>query len=252
MLAEWLRHLTTPAPRAAKKLGYVRELIAIEARHRRCRYAWSPHLERSRRFVLDAADGLERRRKVTVLGSGLLLDVPLAELAEKFDEVMLIDIVQMPAVRRQVRDLANVRLVETDLAGVVDDLAAGRRIAQVPPVSIPDGDADLVVSLNLITQLGVMLARRGVDAAALATAHLAALRQLPGRVVMIAETERQWIEGGEVVESDRPLETLDLPAPDATWVWDLAPAPEIDPRRSRRFMVAAYADLSRNITRAAP
>jgi len=252
MLAEWLRHLTTPAPRAAKKLGYVRELIAIEARHQRCRNAWAPHLERSRRFVLDAADGLERRRKVTLLGSGLLLDVPLAELAEKFTEVVLIDIVQMPAVRRQVSGFTNVRLVEDDLAGVVDDLAAGQRIEQVPSANIPDGDADLVVSLNLVTQLGVMLARRGVDAAALAAAHLAALRQLAGRVVMIAETERQWIEGGEVVESDRPLETLDLPEPDATWAWNLAPAPEIDPRRDRRFTIAAYADLSRNSTRAAP
>ena len=91
-----------------------------------------------------------------------------------------------------------------------------------------------------------------MDAAALAAAHLAALRALSGRAVLIGETERQWLQGGEVVERDRPLDGLGLPPPDDTWTWDLAPAPELERCRDRRFIVAAYADLSRNSTRAAP
>lgn len=252
MLAEWFRHLVTPAPAAAKRLGYLRELIAIEARHRRCRAAWAPHLEHSRRFVLGAAEGLAKHDKVTVLGSGLLLDVPLAELAESFAEVVLVDIVHLPAVRRTARAFSNVNLIEADVSEMVDDVNAGGVTNTVPIPKLPQGDADLVVSLNLITQVGVMLARHGVDGDAVATAHLAALKALPGRVALIGEVTREWVEDGVVVESDRPLAHLDLPPPDEIWSWDLAPAPELDRRRNRRFTVAGYADLSKINTRAAP
>ncbi len=252
MLVEWFRHLVTPAPAAAKRLGYVRDLIAIEARHRRCRTSWEPHLQRSRRFVLKAADGLVLRDKVTVLGSGLLLDVPLAELSDAFTEVVLVDIVHMPAARTTAAAYANVRLVEADLTGLVEDIAAGRSVGTVATPTLPEGDADLVVSLNLITQLGVMLGRYGVDGPALAAAHLSALRVLPGRVALIGEAAREWRLASEVVESDRPLDHLDLPVPDETWIWDIAPAPELDRHRNRRFTIAGYADLSRISTRAAP
>jgi hypothetical protein len=99
-------------------MGYIKELIAIEARHRRCRAAWAPHLENCKKLILDAAGGIPHGQ-VTVLGSGLLLEVPVEELAVKFEDVALVDIFHMPAVERRVRRLSNVRLVTTDLTGVV-------------------------------------------------------------------------------------------------------------------------------------
>ena len=81
MLAEWFRHLSTPCDPKLKRMGYLKELISIDARHKRCFEAWAPHLEHcKKKIILEAAEGIPRRR-VTVLGSGLLLDIPLEPLA---------------------------------------------------------------------------------------------------------------------------------------------------------------------------
>ena len=39
MILEALTHLMTPAPRYVKKMGYLKEAIAIEARVKRCQSA---------------------------------------------------------------------------------------------------------------------------------------------------------------------------------------------------------------------
>ena len=80
MLAEWFRHLSTPCDPKLKRMGYLKELISIDARHKRCRGAWAPHLTIAKYIILETAEGIPRRR-VTVLGSGLLLDIPLEPLA---------------------------------------------------------------------------------------------------------------------------------------------------------------------------
>jgi hypothetical protein len=48
MLSEALEFLLTPCLRFARQMGYLHEVIAIKARHARCRRAWAPHLERKK------------------------------------------------------------------------------------------------------------------------------------------------------------------------------------------------------------
>ena len=55
--------------------------------------------------------------RVTVLGSGWLLDFPLREISDTGTEVYLIDIVHPPEVREQVRELNKVTLIEDDISG---------------------------------------------------------------------------------------------------------------------------------------
>ena len=51
MFAEALEYLITPAEPWARKLGYLKESIAIRARPRRCRSDWAEHLTRSNKFI---------------------------------------------------------------------------------------------------------------------------------------------------------------------------------------------------------
>ena len=114
MLIEWLMHLSTPCSPRLKRMGYLKELIAIEARHRRWRDQWAPHLEHCKKIILQATAGIPHQR-VTVLGSGLLLDVPLVRLCDMFDEVELVDILHLPRVQKRAQFFPNVRLVDADL-----------------------------------------------------------------------------------------------------------------------------------------
>ena len=53
---------------------------------------WQPHVANSHRRILDAASMCERRSTALVLGAGNCTEIPLHELAQRFDEVVLLDL----------------------------------------------------------------------------------------------------------------------------------------------------------------
>lgn len=263
MLAEWFKHLTTAAPRHLKAMGYLRELIAIEARHRRCHAAWAPHLTHCRRLILKATEGIDHGR-VTVLGSGLLYDVPVDELARTFDEVVLVDVLHMPAVRKRLQAFDNVRLVSEDITGLVE--ATFRHVDEnrdgpLPAPRADSGplaDSDLVVSANVLTQLPLLpvgwlrewatgiydeeaikaFARRIVEH------HLDLLAALPGRVCLLTETKRVVIaDKNQVLHDIDPLFGAKFPYRGRQWTWDIAPRPELSGRYDLRFRMTGISDL---------
>jgi hypothetical protein len=258
MLLEWLESLATPCPRDVRDLGYRTELIAIGARQRRCRAAWTDHIARSRRAVLDAMHLTKRRRTAVVLGSGRLLDVPLAELAREFERVVLVDALHPLVSRVRVRRYPNVELRTADVTGTIaalnrlepgDTLPATQRLAL-----FDDPDVDLVVSLNLLSQLGVLPAewveRRFGEksaptaeafAASLTRSHLDDLARCAAPVCLITDIEVQYI-GPDGATIDRHSSIYDVPPPPSMteWLWLIAPAPEDHPTISeqRRVIVA--------------
>ena len=158
MIGEWLTHLTTPCRQPFRRMGYLRELIAIRERHRRCRKAWRIHLAASRALILEAVERCPGRERVAVLGSGSLFDIPLAELAGRFRQVTLIDICHLRETQRTASRLANVELVDADVSGVAEALGSlrpqdGTPLPEPAPDSIVLSDADLIISANLLSQL---------------------------------------------------------------------------------------------------
>jgi len=261
MLAEWLRSVTTPCPRHVRAMGYLRELIAIEARHRRCRAAWAPHLENCKKVILKAADAAARGR-VTVLGSGHLLDVPIEALAGTFDDVVLVDILHMPKVRRVAREFPNVRVETADITGVARPVFEHVRAGRAGALPAPRADAglfadsDLVVSANVLTQLplGPMgyvrrksrdtgedetraLARRIVEH------HLELLAALPGPVALLTETERVIADGEDVLQTIDPLFGAEVPRSGLKWVWNIAPRPELSSHYDLYFAMTGISDF---------
>jgi len=261
LLLDLLAYLTTPCSARARSLGFLSSTLQVQARYRRCRHAWEPHLQRTRRVILAAAARCPRRRQAVIFGAGLLHDVPLRELAGMFAEVTLVDLVFPRSTRRAAALFPNVRCLDADVAGIIDTLAAAVRDPAAPlPTSAPtrflhEPTLDLTVSVNLLSQLPVIptraLARRpGREEAALRDwsraiqqAHLAYLRQLPGHTALITDTIGQHRDRtGAIVEEWDNLHGLPLPSPDETWEWALAPAPEIDPRIDHLVRVAAFLD----------
>lgn len=125
---------------------------------------WTTHQEKCRNLILRAMD-LYKPRRVTVLGSGWLLELPLVEMLEKTDEIVLVDIVHPPDVYRQTEGIKKITLVEDDVSGgLIEEVwkKAGKRtflnrLTSLEQIIIPDykpiQDPGLVLSLNLLTQL---------------------------------------------------------------------------------------------------
>ncbi len=250
MIAEALAWLLTPCPVHIRRLGLLAESVAIGARHRRCRAAWAPHLAATRAAVVDAIGRTPRRRTALVLGSGALLDLPLAELAGAFRRVVLVDVVHPWRARLASRGFANVTRVTDDVTGVLDAVSNGELASPRPYQLIDDPEVDLVVSLNLLSQLPVIPVRSLDGRAApeplaamaqdLVRSHLADLERSRASTLLISDVERVVV-GRDGREVERSSLIADLPEPphDREWWWDIAPAPEADPATSERRRVVA-------------
>ncbi len=252
MILEWLEALTTPCPRTWRRMGYLREAIAIQYRYRRCRADWTLHLEHSRHIVRERAAEIGGGRKALMLGAGLIYDLPVDDLAAAFDEVLLVDLVHLRPARAAARRFANVRLVGCDLTASLDGIHAGNAAVRAPEAFLDDAAIDFVVSLNLASQLPILplawLERTGSCddeakaqlAQRLIESHLEYLGRFNCPVTLITDVERihHNAKGTEVFR-EAPLHGVELPVGGESWIWDIAPLGEIDAHTAIHHRVTA-------------
>lgn len=261
MIAELFRYWTTFAPERVRKFGYLKRLIALEFRAKRCEIAWADHRENCKRIIIKAADLCEKQDICVIIGSGLLLEVPLSELSSRFRVIYLADMFHMPQVVAQARKHFNVKLLSGDVTGVfqaIKDRKPPGGNNPIPPPRIPHlKDADLVVSCNCLTQLAGPFTEyfekeRGFTehdsdkvAAALMERHAKAIaEEVAGVGVIITDVERYVMAGSTVVTRTDLLKGIELPVPlkpihNEEWSWLIAPAGEDDPNRDIEHQVEA-------------
>lgn len=259
MILELIEYLATPCPKAFRSIGFLSSAMEVRARYRRCRQAWLPHIDKTRRTILEAANLCTARRKVVVLGAGLLHDIPLKELSASFKKVVLVDIVHPSSSRLAALRFKNVEQVSADVTEVMERLLSVSGIPEGPlPISQPkrfigDTELDLALSVNLLSQLShvpgkYLTGRRSeatIDAFSkhLIEAHLNYLCRLPSRAALITDLAVRRVnrEKNEIEEWDA-LYGAKLPEPDYSWEWSLAPSPEVARGIDISTTVAAYTD----------
>lgn len=243
MILEWLHSRMTPAPRHIRSLGLVHEAIAIEARFRRCAHAWKGHLENSKEQILSAVKDVEPGGEVIVMGSGGLHDVPLAHLSEHFDRVRLWDVVHIRQARRKAATFPNVICETVDVTGLCLEFSRwlkGEKFeppTPCPPVDLPTEAANLIISLNLLSQLPLQMVARahapGHKAALgdfsdeVIRSHLEWLRAQSCPVLLLTDLERHYLKGNVFeIEAALPESVMKSGTPLATWDWTVAPKGE--------------------------
>jgi len=260
MLFELFTYLATPSPRYVRRMGYLYESIAMRERYRRCGSHWKDHLEHSRIAVLEAAGACRDHGAAVILGSGLLLDVPLAELSDIFQEVVLVDIVHLPQVLKYARRFANVRLVPYDVSTIAAALFEKSRSggSTLPEPAIADfrlvEATAMVVSLNILSQLAVQPCQYALahmpglkenDLQAwcrrIIASHHAALMALPCEACLIADyAYTKHGRRGDLLEGGSTIHGFQLPEPVAGWIWRIAPLGEQSPHYARELSVGVW------------
>ena len=245
MLKELYYYLTTPCPKPFRQLGYLSGLIAIQARYHRVGAAWQSHLQNSRQLILSSSALCPQHRKVVVLGSGLLLDVPLESLSQQFTQVVLLDIAHLSAVVKRANTLDNVTLLEHDITGLAQSLLEYRSGDPLPSpaASLPviAQDADLVISSNLLSQLPItpshyLQKQLSLEPQplhnwqqAIITDHLQLLAAQNGVCCLICDTQHDYLGAqGELLERQSTLGEISLGNADQQWQWPIAPLGELD------------------------
>jgi hypothetical protein len=234
--------------------AYHAEGRGILYRYRRHRGAWRPHLETAKQVILEAVAACPGRESVAVLGSGALLDVPLADLLAGFRRVVLVDVAHPWRVRLRAALTQRLTLLDADLTGLGGRPSPGMAVPSPPDLPAVQS-ADLVISLNLMSQLayvpvsqlellGQTEEQTDAFAAGLVRAHLDWLRRLPGRVCLVTDVKRIVLDpkDGVIGEID-PLYGLSLPEGGTEWNWDIAPLGEMAPNYAVRHRVRGYSGL---------
>ncbi len=259
MLSDLLAAFTTPLSPPFRALGYLDEMLAMRRRARRNREAWQPHLENTRRFVLSSAEKCRGRARAVILGSGLLLDVPLAELSELFRDVVLTDVVCLPEIRKRISRHRNVTFIEHDAAGIAERLHQMHRsgTTNLPepasPARVCDG-ASFVVSLNILSQLWVVpraYIGRHFRAVApeqteewcgrIVESHYTSIRAVPRDVCLVGDYEFvKRDRAGNVIGRGSTVCGLTLPGPDAAWTWTIVPIGKDSPHASKELLVGGW------------
>jgi hypothetical protein len=260
MINEIITYCFTQCPRYVRSMGYLYQAIGLRRRHRRRRKNWQPHLDRSRAVIAEAAQNCSRRGRVVILGSGLLLDVPLDMLSREFDEVVLVDIIHLPEVSKRIADFGNVKLIQADITGIAEKLfeeithGCSRLPGSKPSIPGVDNDTSLVISLNILSQLTIIpveYIRIKTDTPEegslqawcnhVRSDHIRALKGLACDVCLLADFEFIYRDArGNIVEQGTTVGELKLPVPDETWIWEIAPRGEIGRNISKELRVGAW------------
>ena len=234
MILEALNFVATFLISGRRKPAEINSSVRLWARARRRVRDWAVHEASCKAFI--RAHMPERGRVVVVLGSGLLRDVPVAELAKAFGEVRLYDLQHLASVRlwALAQGFRNLRFLQRDLAAGLDFLRDDREI-------------DLVVSANLLSQLGVAAERTGLDAADVIAAHVEGLLKAPGRRLLLTDVQFDLaLKSGAIIERHDLMHGVNLPEPEASWPWPVAPIGELDPAYQAVHRVVAISLAGRD------
>jgi hypothetical protein len=260
VLGEVFHYLTAGATRIARRSGLLTQSVGLWSRARRRKPEWADHYRHCHAAVRRAMADAPRGGTVLILGSGLVEDVPIIDLAAGFDAIILVDIVHLKPVRRRLlrdpRLAEKLRFVTHDLTGVLHAITDQKALPFAAPNVITDlidehGPA-LVISAMCLSQLPraveALLASSSISAVEIAAIcravvqrHIDALRNAPSDVVLLSDRTftRTEADGSQCNPEDM-LWGVPLPKPDSSWIWHVAPKGEISGGISFHHQVGAW------------
>lgn len=228
--------------RILNKMGYYNYQQDLIYRYIKQKEGWDNHLMNCRRIILKAL-AFYKPEKVTILGSGWLLDLPLVEMLENTGTVNLVDIIHPPEVIRQVKEMKGVELLENDITGgLVEEvwektgnIPFYKKLKSIDEIVIPeyqpDTDPGMVISLNILTQLEVLLVDFIRKRAIIEDKHFKKFRTeiqkkhidflKHHRSVLISDTSEEFIDkSGNITEQSSLLTELPESRYREDWIWD--------------------------------
>jgi hypothetical protein len=157
-----------PERQILRKMNFLSDQEGIMSRYLKESENWAPHLNKSRDFIIKCVYN-KKISKISILGSGWLLDVPLEELNKLSQKILLIDICHPPQILRKIRDMPRVEAIEMDITGgmieqIFQLVKKYRKNRIKPDISMleskgfnPQFNPGFVVSLNILNQLDILL-----------------------------------------------------------------------------------------------
>lgn len=225
-----------------QKMQYTSDQQGIIKRYLREKEGWDIHISKTKQAVLQSSN-TKKKGKVLVLGSGWLLDCPINELSQNFDEVILVDIIHPKQIVKKYKKLPNISFLKADLTGglieyIHKNIKPGKKyllrsvLSEIRSFtySIPQ-EVDFVISLNILSQLSIIITdylkrvstfsetELNEIAAVIQQNHINSLPK--DKCILITDFEEELYDEDNKLLGVNPLIFVDLPKGNSTekWQW---------------------------------
>ncbi|HOP03999.1 MAG TPA: hypothetical protein PL017_02925 [Tenuifilaceae bacterium] len=243
-------------------MGFFQNQSGIMRRFLREEGAWENHLQKTRSIILEQIQR-SNPKSVTILGSGWLLDIPLAEILDADINVRLVDIAHPSRITHKFRNNSKISFINFDISGAIDaawDFSKSRGVGRFAnfihaiqkPISSSAFESDLFLSINLLSQLhfhivdflqnkGLIADRQALEVTqAIQQSHIDFLPKGGSLLVTDFEEELYDNEGRLVATKPRILvNTTNFDKIDS-WLWNFDSHNEFDTDYNVRLNVSAY------------
>jgi len=221
------------------RMGFRPVQAGIMRRFLREEGAWGSHLNNSRDYILKVVKEL-KPKSVRILGSGWLLDIPIQEMLELCDEIVLDDIVHPAQIENKYSKFKKVRFEFADITNGVVDLCYKQKknsfifdtfLDQLNKIDPKLYSEDLIISGNILSQSSVMLTdylARSVKINGQQITIISEIIQqkhlesLPlDRSVLISDIEEEFYDEDDRFIGSKPTVYIDLPKGknQHEWLW---------------------------------
>lgn len=201
---------------------------------------WGSHLNNSREYILNEVKEVNPK-SIRILGSGWLLDIPIQEMLEMCETIVLEDIVHPPQIVNKYSRNSKIRFESADITNGVVDLCYKQKkntfkfdifLDQLNRIDSKLYSEDLIISGNILSQSSIMLTDylkkrinvRGQEVILISEIiqrqHLDSLPM--GRSVLISDFEEEYYDEEDQFIGSKPTVYIDLPKGNnrREWLWN--------------------------------
>jgi hypothetical protein len=262
MIREAFEYLLTPKSPLAKKYGFLYSSVALKHRYERCKKIWLPHLKNCQDLFTASVQSLKQKNSVVILGSAHLHEIPLHLLLENFSEITLVDVIHPLSLHWAAKRYPRIKLITQDLTQSLTELDKHNSLEellswleQAKSREAFHFDADLIVSANLLSQLGLLpissiekklkrtltLEEKDQVCTAFANLHVQSLLKCQGKKLLYADREILYRDPqGEIIYQGSYPVSFDGMKALKSWIWLLAPLKEASKDYSIEMKIEAY------------
>jgi len=222
------------------RMGFRPIQAGIMRRFLREEGAWGSHLNNSREYILNVVSEV-KPKSVRILGSGWLLDIPIQEILEYCDTVVLEDIIHPTQIVNKFSKISKIRFESSDITNGGVDLCYKQKkrnfdfepfIDQLNGINNRIFSENLIISGNILSQSSVMLTdylaknvkingqQINIISEIIQQKHVESLPL--GRSVLISDIEEEFYDEDDRFIGSKPTVYIDLPKGknQREWLWN--------------------------------
>lgn len=151
-----------------RRMDFYSDQHGIMNRYLREKLAWDIHLNNTKKFIINSCKN-QSGGNLVVLGSGWLLDLPIDELCNKFDNIYLVDIIHPNQIKNKFKTNSKIHFVNADITGGLINKAyeivrfdkKHKEKSLLTAFDLCkyelDVKPDFVISLNILNQLNILI-----------------------------------------------------------------------------------------------